>query len=436
VAWAVLARGAAAGVMITASHNPPEYNGYKVYWGNGAQIIPPHDTGIAAAIDRIGRTDQLPLPGLDEARAAGLLEDLDDGVRQAYLAAAAALAVAPPAPRADLRIAYTPLHGVGAQSVEELLGGAGFTVHTEPSQREPDGAFPTVAFPNPEEPGAMDRVLGLAAQVGAELVLANDPDADRLAVALPGPDGYRMLTGDQVGVLLADYLLTVTAPDRRLVACSLVSSQQLRYVADHHGAEHLETLTGFKWIANQAMAWQARTGGRFVMGYEEALGYTVGELVRDKDGVSAALLVAEMAAWNRAQGRSLADHLDDLSRRVGLFLTEQVSITAAGADGMAALRATMHRFRTEPPAHVGDHPIVEAIDLAAGAGGLPPSDVLVYRLAGGRRIIMRPSGTEPKLKSYYEVRVDVAASEPLAAARARGAAQLADLRDAHQALLR
>jgi len=435
-AWAVLDRRAAAGVMVTASHNPPEYNGYKVYWENGAQIIPPHDGGIAAAIHRIGRTDRLPMPSLDDARRDGRLADLDDDVRHAYLAAAAQLALAPEVPRAGIKIAYTPLHGVGGESVEELLGGAGFEIHTELTQREPDGRFPTVVFPNPEEKGAMDRVLELAQRIHADLVLANDPDADRLALALPHGPGYRMLTGDQLGVVLADYLLTKGAKDgRRLVACSLVSSQQLRYLAEHHGVEFRETLTGFKWIANVAIAWKRETGGRFVMGYEEALGYTVGELVRDKDGISAALLVAELAAWNRGQGRTIADHLDDLYRRVGLFLTEQVSLTAAGADGMDRLRALMHGFRTQTPTSIAGHPIEEAIDLASGAGGLPPSDVLVYKLAGGRRIIMRPSGTEPKLKSYYEVRVELAPGEDMAAARGRGARLLAELRDAHQALL-
>lgn len=434
-AWAVLARGAAAGVMVTASHNPPAYNGYKVYWGNGAQIIPPHDVGIAAAIDQVGRVDHLAMPSLDEARAAGLLTDLGDDVRRAYLAAAARLVVSPEVPRRGIKIAYTPLHGVGGQSVEELISEAGFQIHTDSSQREPDGTFPTVAFPNPEEKGAMDRVLALASRLDADLVMANDPDADRLAVALPGPGGYRMLTGDQIGVLLADYLLTRTPPGTRLVACSIVSSQQLRFLAEHHGADFRETLTGFKWIANVAIDWERETGGRFVMGYEEALGYTVGDLVRDKDGVSAALLFAELAAWNKSLGRSVTDHLDDLSRRVGLFVTEQVSITATGSDGLARLRTLMASFRHAPPIEVAGAPVVETIDLAAGAGGLPPSDVLVYKLAGARRIIMRPSGTEPKLKSYYEVRVELGPDEDMMSARARGLTELAKLRDAHQALL-
>jgi len=438
-AWAVRAKGAAAGVMVTASHNPPEYNGYKVYWENGAQIIPPHDTGIAAAIDDVDAGD-VTLGDLAAARASGALSVLGPEVADAYLRSVLELQVARDVPR-ELRIVYTPLHGVGAELVERALAGGGFAhVATEPSQREPDGAFPTVAFPNPEEKGAMDAVLALARAERADLVLANDPDADRLAVAIPdegAASGYRMLTGDQVGVLLADYLLAHAPADRpRLVACSLVSSQMLRYLAAAHGAESRETLTGFKWIANVAMAWMKETGGRFVLGYEEALGYSVGELVADKDGVSAALLFAELAAWNRAQGRGVGDHLDDLYRRVGLFLTEQVSITAPGAEGLASIKRAMTAFRASPPAELGGLSVDEVADLARGEGGVPPSDVLVFRLAGGRRVIMRPSGTEPKLKSYYEVRVVVGDGEPLAAARARGLAELAALRDAHQAILR
>ncbi|MBK9030141.1 MAG: phospho-sugar mutase [Myxococcales bacterium] len=438
-AYAVRAQRAAAGVMVTASHNPPEYNGYKVYWGNGAQIIPPIDGGIAAAIERAAAAP-IPVAELAAARAAGQVRAIGAAMESAYVEAVLALQVAPEVSRAALAIAYTPLHGVGAALVERVLAAAGFDrVATEPSQRAPDGAFPTVAFPNPEEKGAMDRVLALAARERAALVLANDPDADRLAVAIPDAStatGYRMLTGDQVGVLLADYLLAHAGAGPRLVACSLVSSQMLRFLAATYGADSKETLTGFKWIANEALAWQARTGGRFVMGYEEALGYCVGELVGDKDGVSAALLFAELAAWNRARGRTIAEHLDDLYRRVGLFVTEQVSITLPGADGIAAIKRGMAAVRGAPPTALGDVAVEQVRDLALGADGLPPSDVLVFALAEGRRVIMRPSGTEPKLKSYYEVRVAVGADEPLADARARGLADLGRLRDAHQALLR
>ena len=436
-AWAVVAKRACAGVMVTASHNPPEYNGYKVYWSNGAQIIPPHDVGIAAAIARIGRSDQLAMPELAELRASGLVIDLDEALHDAYLTEVVALRASPKLDGSNLVIAYTPLHGVGAASVEPALRRGGFPdVHTEPSQREPDAEFPTVAFPNPEEKGAMDRVLALAARCRADLVLANDPDADRLCVALPVGDTYAALTGDQVGVLLADYLLTVGAPGKRLVATTIVSSQLLGFLAKRAGADYRETLTGFKWIGNAAIEYEREHGGRFVVGYEEALGYSVGPLVRDKDGVSAALMFAELAAWNRARGKTVLEHLDDIYRKVGLFVTEQVSITKPGAEGLAQIRAAMARFRAAPPRELAGHAIETVVDLARGEGGLPASDVLVYKLAGGRRVIMRPSGTEPKLKSYYEVRAEVAAAEPVAAARARGLAELATLRDAHQALLR
>ena len=431
-AWAVKAKRAAVGVMVTASHNPPEYNGYKVYWENGAQIIPPHDVGIAKAIDEVDAS------AVKRGSIEGVIA-LGRDVEDAYLEEVLALQVARDVPRA-MRIAYTPLHGVGARLVEAALQAGGFeVVDTETSQREPDAAFPTVAFPNPEEKGAMDRVLALARASRADLVLANDPDADRLAAAIPDPSapaGYRMLTGDQVGVLLADYLLTMTPKDGpRLVACSLVSSQLLKYLAEVHGAESRETLTGFKWIANVAIAWKQETGGRFVMGYEEALGYTVGELVADKDGVSAALLFAELTAWNRNRGKTVGEHLDEIYRRVGLFMTEQVSFTAPGSEGLALIRRAMATFRGAPPAELASIAVDDVTDLMKGEGGLPTSDVLIYRLAGGRRVIMRPSGTEPKLKSYYEVRVVLGAGEDMAEARARGLAELAVLRDSHQAAL-
>jgi phosphomannomutase len=444
-AWAVTELGACAGVMVTASHNPPAYNGYKVYWGNGAQIIPPHDTGIAAQIARIGPTDPLAMPPLDELRRSGALIDLTEALHDDYLARVAGLRARPGVDGASLVIAYTPLHGVGALSVEGGLARAGFSrVHTEPSQREPDPDFPTVAFPNPEEKGAMDRVLALARAVSADLVLANDPDADRLCVAVPeiGAEAaggasvnYRVLTGDQIGALLADYLLEVGPKDRRMVATTIVSSQLLGFLARTAGADYRETLTGFKWIGNAAIDYEQTHGGRFVMGYEEALGYSVGPLVRDKDGVSAALVFAELAAWDRARGTSVLDHLDDVYRKVGLFVTEQVSLTRPGTDGLAQIRAAMTRFRDAPPRALAGQAVEAVVDLLRGDGGLPPSDVLVFKLAGGRRVIMRPSGTEPKLKSYYEVRVEVRPGEAMAEARARGLAELANLRDAHQQLL-
>jgi len=327
------------------------------------------------------------------------------------------------------------MHGVGARSTEPIFARTGYkNVHTVPSQREPDPDFPTVAFPNPEEKGAMDLVLGLAREIDAQLVLANDPDADRLAVAVPDPASptkFRQLTGDQVGALFADYLLEVGPKDRRMVATTIVSSQLLSYLAKAAGADYRETLTGFKWIGNAAMDYERDTGGAFVVGYEEALGYSVGPLVRDKDGVSACVLFAELVAWNREQKRSVLAHLDDIYKRVGVFVTQQVSLTKPGSEGMQQIKAAMQRFRAEPPRELAGHKVTEVVDLSLGAGGLPKSDVLVFKLDGGHRVIMRPSGTEPKLKSYYEVRAVVTGS--VDEARTRGLSELARLRDAHQA---
>ncbi len=438
-AWAVVEKKACAGVMVTASHNPPAYNGYKVYWSNGAQIVPPHDTGIAAAIDKVDHPTPDQLPELDDLRRDGLLIDLDESLHDDYLDKVIALrAQKLDGQENDLTIAYTPLHGVGALSVEGALKKGGFPkFFTEKSQREPDPEFPTVAFPNPEEKGAMDKVLALATEKKADLVLANDPDADRLCVALPTADGtYAPLTGDQVGVLLADYLLTVGPADKRMVATTIVSSQLLSFLAKEEKADYRETLTGFKWIGNAAIDYEREHHGRFVVGYEEALGYSVGPLVRDKDGVSAALIFAELTAWNRARGKTVRDHLDDIYRKVGLFVTEQVSLTKPGAEGMIQIKAAMAKFRGDPPKQLGGHVIEEVVDLSKSDGKFPPSDVLVFKLAGGRRVIMRPSGTEPKLKSYYEVRIPVKGNEPIADARKRGLEDLGKLRDAHQALLK
>jgi phosphomannomutase len=437
--WGVTATNACAGVMVTASHNPPEYNGYKVYWGDGAQIVPPHDKNIGETIQRLtklGRSDELPMPELPAARAAGLVVDLDESFHDRYIAEVVKLRAQPTLDGSSLIVAYTPLHGVGAPSVEPAMQRAGFPrIHTEPTQREGDPDFPTVAFPNPEEKGAMDRVLELARRSNADVVLANDPDADRLCVAVPDDSSYRVLTGDQVGALLADYLLEVGPKDKRMVATTIVSSQLLSYLAKQTGADYRETLTGFKWIGNAAMDYEREHKGRFVMGYEEALGYSVGPLVRDKDGVSACVIFAELVAWNRARGKTVLDHLDDIYRRVGLFVTEQVSLTKKGSEGLAEIKAAMTRFRANPPKEVGGFAVEQVVDLSKSDGKLPPSDVLVFKLTGGRRIIMRPSGTEPKLKSYYEVRVEVGANEAMADARARGLSELATLRDGHQSMI-
>jgi len=437
-AFATRELGAAAGVMVTASHNPPEYNGYKVYWDNGAQIIPPHDAGIAAAI-LDAATLPLPWHEFQVARAEGRIVDLDDTMAERYLAGIAGLSIHPPsAARARLGIAYTPLHGVGARLAEQALARAGFTkVRTVASQREPDGAFPTVRFPNPEEPGAMDALVALAVEMKAELACANDPDADRLAVAVRRPDGtYRVLSGNEIGVLLGFDRLS-GAPKDALVVTTIVSSRLLGAMAKARGAAYEETLTGFKWIANVGLAREAE-GARFVFGYEEALGYTIGGLVRDKDGISALTMFAEMTAALCERGESVLDRLDAIAREFGLYATRQKSL-ALDPKQSATVGG---KLRTSPARAIAGHRVLMIDDLLSGlrtrSDGknerltLPASDVLIYSIEGEGRVIVRPSGTEPKLKCYYELRLAVATGEPVADTERRAAVALDGLIAAHQ----
>ena len=432
-AFAVHAHCAGAGVMVTASHNPPEYNGYKAYWGNAAQIVPPVDKGIAAAIDRAPPARAVPRLTLEDARARGLVQDLGEPTERKYLDAIGALSVKGRGDR-TLGIVYTPMHGVGGKLATKAFAEAGFARFVSvPEQAEPDGAFPTVSFPNPEEKGAMDLSFALARKESADLVLANDPDADRLAVAVPKegtPTGYVQLTGNQVGVLLGHYLLTEreNKAQKRLVIASIVSSPMLGVIAGKLGVRYEETLTGFKWIANRAMQLEAE-GATFVYGYEEALGYTVGDVVRDKDGISAALVFAELVATFRQRGKTVLGELEAIYRKYGLFVSSQVNITKKGADGAAQIKAMMTRLRAATPVRIGSHPVVAVSDYDAqtrretdGASGplsLPTSNVLAFELKGGSRIIARPSGTEPKIKFYFDVREPMRDGETLADAEAR-----------------
>jgi phosphomannomutase len=431
LAFAVRHLGTGAGVMVTASHNPPADNGYKVYLGDGAQIVPPADRDISAAIDAVGPLASVPLaPPLDPR-----IELLGDEVLEAYLAAAAGVTPHPEARSA--RIAATPLHGVGGAALAALLERAGFAAPAVVAeQAAPDPDFPTVAFPNPEEPGALDLVLALAKETGADLVLANDPDADRLAVAVPDPaeaGGWRVLRGDEVGWLLGDYLLAEGDPSGdRLVASSLVSSRLLGRMAAAAGVRHVETLTGFKWIVRPAIDDPSL---RFVFGYEEALGYAVGDLVRDKDGLTAALAMAELSSWLAARGETVVDRLAAIARRFGLHATDQWSVRFPGLDGIARRGEVVDRLADAPPAAIGDDRVEEVEDLREGRR-LPPADGVVLTLAGGGRVIVRPSGTEPKLKVYFEVVVPVPDGDGgYGAARREAAATLARLRAATAAAL-
>ncbi len=426
VAFALLDRQAAGALVITASHNPPDYNGYKVYWENGAQIIPPHDAAIAEAIGAVETLDAIPRS--DERTVLG------DEVADRYLAGVKALAKHPEAPR-DLTIAHTALHGVGAPYVRRALADAGFdAVHEVASQREPDGRFPTVAFPNPEEEGAMDAVGALAREVDADLVLANDPDADRLAVEVAHEGTYVRLTGNEIGCLLAAYLLEEGEGAKRLVVESVVSSPMLLDIAAAHGVRAEQTLTGHKWIQNRALELETAEGLELVFGYEEALGYACGTLVRDKDGISAAAVMADLAAHCRSKGQTIIDYREQAWRRYGLYLSDQVSLVLPGSDGAAQIQALMAKARSQPPTTLGGAAVTAVQDfetrtrtLADGSTeplSFPAANVVVFEIEGGHRAMLRPSGTEPKLKMYFDVRVEVAEGEAIDAAQARGGATL------------
>jgi phosphomannomutase len=427
LAFAVRHLSAAAGIMITASHNPPADNGYKLYLDDGAQIIPPADAEIEAAIGRVGPLARIPLAAPDSP----LITRHGDEIARAYLDAVCAVSPAPPG-AAWLRFVYTPLHGVAGGTALRAFEQAGFT-EPDPvaTQAEPDPDFPTVAFPNPEEPGALDLALAQARRSGADLVIANDPDGDRLAVAVPDPQvtgGWRTLTGDQVGALLGAYLLAGSQsgpqPENRLVVTTIVSSTLLSRIAAAAGAHYAQTLTGFKWIVR---AGEHRPDTRFILGYEEALGYAIGDLVRDKDGIGAALAVLGLAAQARSKGESLLDAYDALEAEHGVHLTAQLTVaTSAPLDIMARLRATS-------PRDLGGATVFSTDDLTGGTWELPSADVLVYHLSGAR-VVIRPSGTEPKIKAYLEV-VEPLIGGRLEEARLAARKRLGPLRDAVQKIL-
>jgi phosphomannomutase len=428
LAFAVRHLHAAAGIMITASHNPPADNGYKLYTAEGAQIIPPADAEIETTIRGLGPLSRIPVAPPDSP----LITRHGDEVAAAYLTALTTVSPAAGAgPATGLRFVYTPLHGVAAGLALRAFALAGYPApYVVPAQAEPDPDFPTVAFPNPEEPGALDLALDAARETSADLVVASDPDGDRLALAVPDPatpGGWRTLTGDQTGALLGSYLLDRTAdqpdPGARLVVSTVVSGTLLARIAEAAGAQYVRTLTGFKWIVRGGAG---HPGTRYLFGYEEALGYAVGDVVRDKDGIGAALAALGLAAAARAAGGSLLSAYDALETTYGVHLTRQVTLpTAEPGPVMAGLRA-------RPPAALGGQPVLASADLSAGSAGLPPADLLRYELDGAR-VVIRPSGTEPKIKAYLEVTEPP--GRPLAQARASAAARMIPLIDGVRALL-
>ncbi|OED59872.1 phosphoglucomutase [Vibrio tasmaniensis ZS-17] len=438
VAFGIEHFNAAAAVVVTASHNPPEYNGFKVYWENGAQIIPPHDAGIADEID-VASTKPIPLISLSDAEKQGNLVWLTEGYYQTYRAAInQSPYVRNDIDSAHTTVTYTAMHGVGAQMAEDLLHDGGFhKVFSVAEQREPDGHFPTVNFPNPEEKGAMDLVVNLAKSVDADIACANDPDADRFAVAVRTDEAsYKMLTGDQVGVLFAHYLLSKPHTKNQLVGNSIVSSTLLEKVANSHGATYFQTLTGFKWLANIGMQLEDEDN-EFLFAYEEALGYTIGTQVRDKDGLSALVVFAQLVEELKSQGRTVWDLLAQISLEHGVHTNAQRSI-ALDPDSPSI----GSKLRSAQPKTIGGVTVSVIEDLQSSlryiVGGdtetinLPTSDVLIYHLEDGSRIIVRPSGTEPKVKVYYETVTKFEGSETYDEARQRGEEYTNNLIEQHQ----
>ncbi|MCR6711627.1 MAG: phospho-sugar mutase [Demequina sp.] len=413
LAFATLALNADAGVMVTASHNPPRDNGYKVYLGGravsdsgqGSQIVPPYDGEIASRIKAVPSVLGVP-------RAEDGWTIIPDSVVDDFVHAAASVRPDPDGRRANTRVVITSMHGVGSECMQRALAEAGFTdVHEVAEQAVPDPDFPTVAFPNPEEKGAIDLSLALAREVGADVVIANDPDADRCAVATVIDGEWRMLHGDVVGSLLGEKVaahraLLRMAPGSQVLANSIVSSRQLKAIAERHGHSHVNTLTGFKWIS--------RVPG-LVYGYEEAIGYCVDPAhVRDKDGISAGTLMAVLVADLKAEGRTLSDAIDDLARQYGVYLTRQVAVRYSD---LAEIPATMARVLGAPPERLAGSAVTSTDDMGEGFAGLLPTTGLHLATASNARVIIRPSGTEPKVKAYLEVIKPVADGD-VASARA------------------
>ncbi len=417
--FAIRYLGCAAGIVVTASHNPAADNGLKLFMGDGAQIVPPVDADVAAQIDAVVADGIIIPQGISPAH----VEHVPAAVISDYLSVTRHRI---PPPVAPIRIALTAMHGVGGALMMQLLADARFDqVYPVGSQIDPDPDFPTVQFPNPEEPGATDKLARRMARQDAPLGLALDPDADRVAVVVATPDGPRQLTGDEVGALLGEWLLDeVTEGDNRLTVTSVVSSSLLAAIAHAHGVHHEETLTGFKWLSRPALRHRE---WKQVLAYEESIGYAIGPNVRDKDGLSGGLAVASLASALLAEGRTLLDMLDDIHVAHGAYLTDNFSLRDDSPGSAARRAALVEAMAADPPGDIGGVKVLRSEALAP--------DVLRMELEGDVRVIVRPSGTEPKLKCYCQVREPVAGRDDLQAARERGRVRLATVHDAVTALL-
>ncbi|MDK1019546.1 MAG: phospho-sugar mutase [Actinomycetota bacterium] len=411
VAYAGLSLGACASIVITASHNPPADNGYKVYGASGIQIVSPTDAEIAERIEAVGPANEV--PRVLDPYAHPDVQRIGPDLFEGYLRSVASVLPTVTGDR-GISIVYTAMHGVGGRSVTEALRRFGFKrVHPVARQFTPDGTFPTLSFPNPEEPGALDLAHELALAIDADLVLANDPDADRLAVSVPVPgDLWTPLSGNQIGCLLAEFLLKHGEGGDRTVVNSVVSTPMLGSIAESHGVTWRQSLTGFKWIWNAALDLEDEGYGSPVLGFEEALGYSVGASVRDKDGISAAVAFALLAAEAASEGETVLDRLGDLYRAYGIWVSTQVSIRRDGPDGADEIAAALTRLRGEPPTSIAGTPVEGVTDYLVGADDRPrylgATNLIQLDLGEAGRVLARPSGTEPKLKVY----VDLTASFP------------------------
>ncbi|MEX2441981.1 MAG: phospho-sugar mutase [Alkalispirochaeta sp.] len=420
LSFAVRELNASVGVMVTASHNPPQYNGYKVYWGDGAQIIEPHDSRIIETVMNV-TADDISSLDKDEALKQGLLEYVDQELDDAFVAMVKRQSVQPELLKqkgGEVTAVFTPLHGTGAMMVERVLGELGVNVETVPEQREPDGEFPTVKFPNPEEAAAMQMAVDLGKRKNADIVLGTDPDADRLGIAVPDGDDMVLVTGNQLGVLLADYILGQrkrlgTLPKIPAFVTTVVTTELQKLVAQYYGATVYETLTGFKHIASIMRKLEADPAGpQFIMGDEESYGYLIGTEVRDKDSITATMLTIEMALHWRREGVSVMDRLRRLWNQFGYWEEQTISKYFEGQAGKEIMAALMERLRKNPPQQFGGVQIQRIVDLGAdtvfypaegrseAGAGLPRSNVLQFFLANGAKVSARPSGTEPKIKFY------------------------------------
>ncbi|MCL2208877.1 MAG: phospho-sugar mutase [Treponema sp.] len=408
LSFAIRRLGCDTGIVVTASHNPPQYNGYKAYWKDGSQVVPPHDTGI---IDEVNNVKVIKEISRQEALDKGLLVIIDREIDEPYQAMVKSKLFRPDLIKekaGEVKIVYTPLHGTGAFHVEKILGDLGLKVITVPQQREGDGNFPTVAFPNPEEAAALEMAVKLGEKEKANVVMATDPDADRFGVAVPDKDGkFVLVTGNQMGVLLADYIFLSLKEQGRLtensaMVNSIVTTGMQKKIAQHYGGECVECLTGFKWIADVMRKWEEGDPGAksFVFGTEESYGYLIETEVRDKDGVSAAALTSEMTLYWRARGRSLLDRLDELYAICGYWQELGISKYFQGPQGPAIMDGIMQEYRKNPPKTLGGIAVSKVRDIKNGADGLSPSDVLQFFLEDGTIVSVRPSGTEPKIKFY------------------------------------